>query len=124
MSATITLTVFEGGSQEKEFVFEEPAQSVVGRSEDCDIQLPTEEGHLDVSRHHCLFTIDPPLIRVRDLGSRNGTYVNGEKIGQRSRRTPPQPVELDAPADAERELKPGDEVQVGHAVFLVDVLAS
>jgi len=121
MSAAITLTVLEGGPQEKEFVFEAPGRSVVGRAEDCDIQLPTDQWHMDVSRHHCLFMIDPPVIRVRDLGSRNGTYVNGERIGLRTRPTPPVPVELDA--DAECELKPGDEVRVGHSVILVDMLA-
>ncbi|KYC36281.1 hypothetical protein WA1_52005 [Scytonema hofmannii PCC 7110] len=35
------------------------------------------------SRYHCLLDINPPDIRVRDFGSRNGTYVNGKKIGQR-----------------------------------------
>jgi len=30
-----------------------------------------------------LLDINPPDIRVRDFGSKNGTFVNGEKIGQR-----------------------------------------
>jgi pSer/pThr/pTyr-binding forkhead associated (FHA) protein len=38
-----------------------------------------------ISRYHCLLDINSPDIRVRDLGSLNGTIVNGKKIGQRQR---------------------------------------
>src|SRR5262249_15881764 len=33
-----------------------------------------------VSRHHCVFTVDDFTVRLRDLGSTNGTFVNGERI--------------------------------------------
>jgi predicted component of type VI protein secretion system len=33
-----------------------------------------------VSRHHCVFSIDDFSVRLRDLGSTNGTLVNGERI--------------------------------------------
>lgn len=36
-----------------------------------------------VSRHHFLLEVNPPLSRLRDLGSRNGTFVNGKKHGGR-----------------------------------------
>jgi pSer/pThr/pTyr-binding forkhead associated (FHA) protein len=57
----------------------------MGRARDCRIHLPPEAEHLDISRHHCLLEIDPPALCVRDLGSLNGTFVNGEIIGQRAR---------------------------------------
>ena len=83
MSTSIVLTVTEGSLAKTRYVFEEPAHCVVGRAPDCDIQVPADFVHADVSRHHCLLAIDPPAVRVRDLGSLNGTYVNGESIGQR-----------------------------------------
>src|SRR5690606_15948672 len=33
-----------------------------------------------VSRHHCVFKMDEYTVRVRDLGSTNGTFVNGERL--------------------------------------------
>src|SRR5262249_25711349 len=82
---------------------------VLGRSPDCDIALPMDLLHRDISRHHCAFEIDPPTVRVRDLNSLNGTYVNGEKIGQRL--NPLALCESDHER-ATRELRDGDEVRV------------
>jgi pSer/pThr/pTyr-binding forkhead associated (FHA) protein len=66
-----------------------------------------------------LLEIDPPDIRVRDLGSRNGTFVNGESIGQRSEVESPD--EIDPRAFPERGLHDGDELKVGHTVFRVQI---
>ncbi len=52
------------------------ARSVVGRDEACDCAL---EGN-EVSRRHAEFRVDGPLVAVRDLDSRNGVFVNGERI--------------------------------------------
>jgi pSer/pThr/pTyr-binding forkhead associated (FHA) protein len=82
-SSTVILKVARGQLTEQEYVFTGRGHCILGRAEDCDIQVPLDQAHADVSRHHCLFDLDPPDIRVRDLGSRNGTYVNGAKIGQR-----------------------------------------
>jgi predicted component of type VI protein secretion system len=49
---------------------------LVGREEDCHLRPNSDL----VSRHHCVFTSDEYSIRLRDLGSTNGTFVNGEKI--------------------------------------------
>jgi len=49
---------------------------IVGREEDCHLRPNSDL----VSRHHCVFTSDEFSIRLRDLGSTNGTYVNGERI--------------------------------------------
>src|SRR5262245_57603572 len=108
MSGRVTLTVLLGSHREGEYVFEEPAVCTVGRAPDCDIPLPANLLHADVSRRHCGFEIDPPAVRVRDLGSFNGTYVNGERIGQRPRDLAPE--EVDPTAFPERELHDGDVV--------------
>ncbi len=76
----IKITLVDAHVGERQFEFEEPQLCVVGRARDCDIPTPESEENLVVSRHHCLLEIDPPTIRVHDLGSTNGTYVNGVKI--------------------------------------------
>ena len=50
--------------------------TLVGRGSDCDIFL----GDVTVSRHHAQFSADQESLLVRDLGSTNGTYVNGSWI--------------------------------------------
>ena len=111
----ITLTVVYGHLPKKEYVFEEPTRCIVGRSEDCDIPVPADGLHADISRRHCCLEMEPPTIRVRDLGSRNGTWINGHKIGQRPRHQLPQEVDLrDFVTHA---LQDGDELQVGTTIF-------
>src|SRR5262245_1381347 len=73
-------------------------QATLGRSSDADLQLVDGK----VSRQHCRFTIRSGRLEVEDLGSHNGTYVNGEKL------------------NAARVLAAGDEVAGGDSLFLVD----
>lgn len=62
----------------------EPAREIVivgdefliGRGADCDLRLRD----LNISRHHCLIRIRPDEITLSDLGSSNGTYVNGTRV--------------------------------------------
>jgi len=120
MTAKITLTITEGRFQGKEHTFEGRLLCTVGRSEECDVRLPSDLEFLDVSRRHCLLDINPPEIHVSDLGSLNGTYVNGVKIGQRAR------GQLGGEAlprvGAEMVLHDGDEIRVGGTVFRVGVV--
>jgi len=76
------------------------AQATLGRSSEADLQLVDGK----VSRLHCRFTVQhgDGRLQVEDLGSHNGTYVNGEKL------------------TAARALAAGDEVAVGDSLFLVD----
>lgn len=116
-SGKIVLSVKRGSLQGREYVFKKHTRCIIGRADDCDIQLPREYARVDVSRHHCELDINPPSIQVRDLGSRNGTYVNGEKIGQRQALQKPE--EADISSFPTYELHDGDEVQVGFNVFEV-----
>ncbi len=68
--------------------------TVVGRQQKCDLCIPL----MVVSRRHCEINQDGGVLRIRDLGSRNGTLVNGKKI-------------------ADAVLNPGDTLQVGPVSF-------
>jgi len=69
----------------------------VGRSSACDIQLSQKR----VSRIHAQFESDDGPLRIRDLESRNGVFVNGKKVEH-------------------MELSPGDEIEIGDTTFLYD----
>jgi pSer/pThr/pTyr-binding forkhead associated (FHA) protein len=49
---------------------------VVGRKEDCDLRLE----HKSVSKLHCVIVKTDGLLLLRDLGSTNGTRVNGTRV--------------------------------------------
>jgi predicted component of type VI protein secretion system len=49
---------------------------VVGRREDCDLRLE----HKSVSKIHCVIVKTDGLLMLRDLGSTNGTRVNGTRV--------------------------------------------
>jgi predicted component of type VI protein secretion system len=50
---------------------------LIGRAEECDVRPLGEE----VSRRHCAVVEESGSVTVEDLKSRNGTYVNGVRIG-------------------------------------------
>jgi serine/threonine protein kinase len=105
------------------FVFRGPAALLVGRAEDCDLRVPADDRR--VSRHHCAFDIDPPAVRVRDLGSRNGTFVNGVRLAPtptpaQTQTKTPAPAPASTPfASRPYELADGDEVRLGGVVVAV-----
>jgi len=49
---------------------------VIGRDEPCDITIPSRQ----VSRMHARLTLTPQGVLLEDLGSKNGTHVNGQSI--------------------------------------------
>ncbi len=49
---------------------------IVGRREDCDLRLE----HKSVSKIHCVLVKTDGLLMLRDLGSTNGTRVNGTRV--------------------------------------------
>ncbi len=83
----------------EEFGLAEPV--IIGRAEDCNLRLANRF----VSRHHCELLIDgrEHVVRVRDLGSQNGTFVN------------------DGPVTNDCELKDGDKLVVGCVPFEVHI---
>ncbi|MBI1915420.1 MAG: FHA domain-containing protein [Planctomycetes bacterium] len=117
MSTHVTLTAKEGPLAGRKFVFGENTLCTLGRSHDCQLCLTTEVPDLTISRRHCLLEIDSPSVRVHDLGSRNGTYINGEKVGQRTGMRPQEVPTSTLP----RTLCNGDLLRVGTIVFHVAI---
>lgn len=72
--------------------------TVIGRREDCDLRIPLGE----ISRKHCRIVRSNGSFLVEDMGSSNGTYVNGQRV---------QSIDLEA----------GDTVQVGPVVFVLQI---
>ena len=52
-------------------------QSVIGRGDTATLQIANHSG---ISREHCRLTFDQNTLTLEDLGSRNGTFVNGKPI--------------------------------------------
>jgi len=50
--------------------------TLVGRKEDCDVRL----NHKSISKIHCVLVKTDGLLLLRDLGSTNGTRVNGTRV--------------------------------------------
>jgi len=73
--------------------------AIVGRRPDCDFCIPLQV----VSRRHCQISQEANIIKVRDLKSSNGTFLNGTKIAD----------EILAGA--------GDKIQIGPLTFTVQV---
>ncbi len=69
---------------------------LVGRRESCDIVLR----FANVSAHHCQLTLNGGYWYVKDLGSRNGVKVNGQRT-------------------SEKRLDPGDELAVAKHAYRI-----
>lgn len=74
---SIVLRVLGGPFQGREYAFDQPARFVVGRSSRAEYSVP-DDGFL--SRQHFEIGFDPPLCRLTDLNSTNGTKVNGVRV--------------------------------------------
>ena len=75
---SVQLKVIEGPHQGKEFQFLEHDNFIVGRGKQAHFRLPQDDRYF--SRMHFLLEVNPPHCRLLDLGSRNGTRVNGQLV--------------------------------------------
>jgi len=93
----VDLILLKNGDSRKRFSLPSTV-TVVGRRQDCDLCVPL----MVISRRHCQITMEEEIVKIRDLGSRNGTFVNGERID-------------------ETLICAGDEIQIGPLKFVVQV---
>jgi pSer/pThr/pTyr-binding forkhead associated (FHA) protein len=113
MATILTLRALTGDLRGQEFTFRGPASCVLGRSRGCQLRLP---GDATVSRQHCLIELEGESAWAEDLGSRNGTHVNGEKIGEHHWE---QQADTAMVAPLRRQLHDGDELRVCNNIFAV-----
>lgn len=92
----LALRFISGKYQGGEFPLGLSPEIIVGRSSDLDMVLVEDM----VSRRHARITVSDQAIVIEDLGSTNGTFVNGEKISRAS-------------------LKEGDRVLIGTSILKV-----
>ena len=119
MAGQISLVVTAGPIRGQRYDFSQHDTFLFGRSPDCHARLAATD--TSASRHHFLLEVNPPEARLRDLGSLNGTHVNGVRHG--GRRPGESPEEAAARGGAEVDLRDGDEVRVGATVIRVQVAA-
>src|SRR6266404_4046297 len=98
----VNLKVLAGPYKGRVFTFSQHDTFLIGRTNDAHLCLPDDRFF---SRNHCLLEINPPHSFLRDLGSTNGTFVNGQRVREAS-------------------LKNGDRIQGGETVLLVEVTAA
>ena len=114
MASALRLTVLTGPHKDRKFCFCGPARCQIGRGMDCFVNLSGTDRDVFISRHHCHLNVDPPDVRVLDLGSRNGTYVNGKKVEP----NPNEPFCVRAGS----VVKPGDVLTIGGTTLKLDIV--
>jgi len=93
----VNLVMFKKNGSQK--VFPMPSSiTVIGRRPDCDLCVPLAS----VSKRHCQLNYDGGLLHVRDLSSRNGTYLNGKRVD-------------------EAVIKAGDSIEIGRLTFVFQI---
>ena len=115
MAATVRLNILTGPMRGNVLTFHEPFVCLAGRHASCHIQLPDDPR---VSRNHTQIDINPPRVRARDLGSLNGTMINGVKYGGRDREGI---AALPFTADPVTELQDQDLIQIGDTVIRIEI---
>lgn len=116
MSAKVHLQIKGGPKNGTPFTFAEHDTFIFGRMPDSHACIPDDT---QVSRHHFILEANPPAACLRDLGSLNGTWVNGVKFGAREKgETPERGAKRRYP---EVTLKHGDRIKVGQTELEVSI---
>jgi Domain of unknown function (DUF4388)/Inner membrane component of T3SS, cytoplasmic domain len=88
------LRFISGKYQGGEYPLSDNGEVVIGRSSELDLVLIEDM----VSRKHAKLTLQPGQVTISDLGSTNGTFVNGEKVKR-------------------AQLKEGDRILIGTSIL-------
>jgi hypothetical protein len=95
----VNLKVTAGPYKGRIFSFAQHDSFLIGRNPEAHLCLPDDRYF---SRNHCLLEMNPPHSFLRDLGSTNGTFLNGQRV-------------------RDAFLKNGDRIQCGETILVVEV---
>jgi serine/threonine-protein kinase len=98
----VNLKVTAGPYKGRIFSFAQHDSFLIGRNPEAHLCLPNDRFF---SRNHCLLEMNPPHSFLRDLGSTNGTFVNGQRV-------------------RDAYLNNGDRIQCGETILVVEVTAT
>jgi pSer/pThr/pTyr-binding forkhead associated (FHA) protein len=93
----VNLVLFKKDGSQKTFSLSSDT-TVIGRRHDCDLIIPLTV----VSKEHCQLSQNKEAVKIRDLDSRNGTFLNGKRIN-------------------EATIRAGDYVRIGPLTFLLQI---
>ena len=91
------LVLFKKDGSQKNFSLPSSI-TVIGRRHDCDLCVPL----MVVSRRHCKLSQNNESLKIRDLDSRGGTFLNGNRISEAS-------------------IQAGDYIQIGPLTFQLQI---
>ena len=89
----VNLVLFKKDGSQKAFTVASD-NTIIGRRHDCDLCIPLTV----VSKRHCQLNLNKEAVKIRDLDSRNGTFLNGKRID-------------------ETTVKAGDYIRIGPLIF-------
>ncbi len=93
----VNLVLFKKDGSQKAFSVASDT-TIIGRRHDCDLCIPLTV----VSKRHCQLNLNKEAVKIRDLDSRNGTFLNGKRIN-------------------ETTVQPGDYIRIGPLTFLLQI---
>ncbi len=93
----VNLVLFKKDGSQKAFSLPND-NTIIGRRHDCDLCIPL----MVVSKRHCQLNLNKEAVKIRDLDSRNGTFLNGKRIN-------------------ETTVKAGDYIKIGPLTFLLQI---
>jgi len=99
----MTLRVIAGPHKGRKFAFDGHDTFLVGRSKRAHFRLATKDKYF--SRIHFMVEVNPPHCRLMDMGSRNGTYVNDQKVSR-------------------ADLRAGDRIRAGRTILVLSMKKS
>lgn len=94
----VDLVLFKKDGSQKTFSLRNE-NTVVGREDDCDLHVPL----IAISRKHCRISSNNQTVKLQDLKSKNGTFLNGKRI------------------QGEAAAKAGDYITIGPLTFLLQI---
>ena len=93
----VNLVLLKKNGSQKDFPLPSSV-TIIGRRHDCDLRIPLAS----VSKRHCQLHYNNGVLEIRDLGSRNGTILNGKPVNKTA-------------------IRAGDLIKIGPIVFALQI---